>query len=60
MKRLRDRKIDFRCAGALYNALEQEAVATGMPNVSAMVRKILVDHAVERIVASSDLRRQAA
>ena len=43
-RKYRDRKIDFRLAAPLYEALEAEAVAKGMPSISAHIRSILIDH----------------
>lgn len=55
----RDQRIVVRVAAPLRAALESEAAADGR-ELSNLVRRILIDHAAERIVASSDLRRQAA
>ena len=43
-KKHRDRKIDFRLASPLYDALEAEAAAKAMPSVSAHIRSILIGH----------------
>jgi hypothetical protein len=48
MPKKRDRNINFRLAGTLREELEREAVARCMPNLSALVRAILIDHAVEQ------------
>jgi hypothetical protein len=50
-KKLRDRKIDFRLAAPLYEVLERESVEKGMPNMSALVRLILIDHAAAQLTA---------
>jgi hypothetical protein len=53
-KKLCDRKIDFRLAAPLYEVLEREAVARSMPNMSALVRAILIEHASEQMAAVSE------
>lgn len=53
-KKLRDRKIDFRLAAPLYETLEREAVAKRMPNMSALIRSILIAHVEKRFAKSAE------
>jgi hypothetical protein len=52
-KNLRNQRVIVRVAGELRAVLEDEAVTDGR-NLSNLVRKILIDHAVARVAEHSN------